>query len=100
MGIFFTDPPKRITKRELGGTTFESGVLGGLRSGEHRLTDHEFNHLKTIIGGYTDAERKAGKDWGGISAPEVDQMMQQMKENKVFSDKKLENIEKHLRKGL
>jgi len=104
MGLFWT-PPKRITDRELKGTEFHPGALDGLKQtgffpDSSKLRPHEFEALESIVKGYDDRGRHEGRSVSGITADEVDAMVQDMRANKTFSDKKIDHIEKHLRKNL
>lgn len=97
---FFSDPPKRITKKELEGTSFTPGALSGLRSGEHKLNDHQFHELKTMLSGYSDSDLSGGQEWQGITGKELDDALSNIRANKNFTPKQIEEIEKHLRKAL
>lgn len=97
---FFSSSPKRITEKELKGTTFSSGIYGAMRSGEHKLTDHKFDNFKAIVSGAMDEDRSNGKNWTGITEKEIDAIKEQMKTSGEFNEHQIAKAEDHFRSKL
>jgi hypothetical protein len=92
-----------ISNRELDGTAFHPSLFAKLKTGDRdvRLNSREVDTLKGIVSGYRDADKeKDGHYHKGVNAEEVDHIIQQVKENPDFGEKKAAHIEEHLRKYL
>lgn len=100
--------PKRITDKELNGTTFRSGFYSGVKKkgmfDSEGLNDRELSTLKGIMSGHTDEDSKRhgimGRRYSGINEGEVKQIIEQVKRHPDFNAGQKAHIEKNLQKYL
>lgn len=92
-------PGKRVTKKELEGTAWTSGLYGHLKTGDHKLNDRQFKQFKSIVTGFTDADDHM-KRFGGINEKEVGELVNAVKTSGSFSQHQIKKIEEGLRKKL
>jgi hypothetical protein len=100
--------PKRITDKELNGTSFKSGFYGGVKKkgmfDSEGLNDHELSTLKGIMSGHQDEDSKrygvTGRRYGGINEGEAMQIIEQVKHHPDFNAGQKAHIEKNLKKYL
>jgi hypothetical protein len=103
MGFFIPTPRKEISKRELEGTAFHPSLYSKLKSGDRsvRLNEKELKRLEGIISGHIDSEKDSYGHWRkGIDAQETERIIEQVKSDSDFGEKKAAHIEEHLRKYL
>jgi hypothetical protein len=92
-----------ISNRELDGTAFHPSLFAKLKTGDRdvRLNSREVKTLENLFSGYRDADKeKDGHYHKGVNAEEVEQIIQQVKDNPDFGEKKAAHIEEHVRKYL
>lgn len=100
--------PKRITDKELSGTTFKSGFYSGVKKkgmfDNEGLNDRELSTLKGIMSGHMDEDSKKhgimGRRYSGINEGEAKQIIELVKQHPDFNAGQRTHIEKNLQKYL
>ncbi len=98
---FFSSSPKRITKKELEGSTFSSGLYGEIKHSAG-FNDQKYHEFKAIVeGSMANKDHYEGKEWkNGIMPEEVDEIVKQMKDSGRFHEHEIAAAEEHFRKKL
>lgn len=97
MGIFST-PLKRITPYEL-----HHRLIGELKSGDHKLTQHQAEYLKDILEAHSDPHSSAHPE-KGVTADEFEGVIKTLRDNRHeshgirFTDHQVAKIEEHGKK--
>lgn len=82
---------KRVTKEE-----FREAVIPHLR--DRGLSDDDIHYVRAVL----DGDLNEAGDQSGISEPEIDQLIKNLKQNApdFFSDENLKRVEEELRRKL
>jgi|GEM_PF-6125665 len=103
MGLFWTDPPKRVTGKELTeGYSMKSSVLGRLtkRFGDTKgLNEDHIRIVKSIAEPYTQ-HRMDGAKFSGITKKNLPEVMNKIKETGHFTQNQMKQIETEFKKDI